>query len=144
MSPERFSLRTLPNTGFSSPISSTSQHSSTPFPTDETHCCSLRYSNSPHIIRTPSDQGYYPIVCVCMCVCVCVCSCYVVSDSLGPRGLWPTSFLCPWNSPGRNTGVGCHCLLQGIFPTQESYIYFYNFCDFVFFSLSLSFSSSFL
>ena len=27
--------------------------------------------------------------------------------------------LCPWDSPGRNTGVGCHALLQGIFPTQE-------------------------
>ena len=26
--------------------------------------------------------------------------------------------LCPWNSPGKNTGVGCHSLLQGIFPTQ--------------------------
>ena len=25
---------------------------------------------------------------------------------------------CPWNSPGRNTGVGCQALLQGIFPTQ--------------------------
>ena len=25
---------------------------------------------------------------------------------------------CPWNSPGKNTGVGCHSLLQGIFPTQ--------------------------
>ena len=28
------------------------------------------------------------------------------------------AFLCPWNSPGKNTGVGCHTLLQGIFPTQ--------------------------
>ena len=28
--------------------------------------------------------------------------------------------LCPWNSPGKNTGVGCHSLLQKIFPTQES------------------------
>src|SRR5574341_916161 len=27
-------------------------------------------------------------------------------------------FLCSWNSPGKNTGVGCHALLQGIFPTQ--------------------------
>ena len=27
---------------------------------------------------------------------------------------------CPWNSPGKNTGVGCHSLLQGIFPTQRS------------------------
>ena len=27
---------------------------------------------------------------------------------------------CPWNSPGQNTGVGSHSLLQGIFPTQGS------------------------
>ena len=26
--------------------------------------------------------------------------------------------LCPWHSPGKDTGVGCHSLLQGIFPTQ--------------------------
>ena len=26
--------------------------------------------------------------------------------------------LCPWDSPGKNTGGGCHLLLQGIFPTQ--------------------------
>ena len=28
--------------------------------------------------------------------------------------------LCPWGSPGNNTEVGCHALLQGIFPTQGS------------------------
>ena len=28
--------------------------------------------------------------------------------------------LCPWDSPGKNTGVGCHFFLQGIFPTQGS------------------------
>ena len=28
--------------------------------------------------------------------------------------------LYPWDFPGRNTGVGCHFLLQGIFPSQES------------------------
>ena len=28
--------------------------------------------------------------------------------------------LCPWDSPGKNTGVGCHALLQGIFPSQGS------------------------
>ena len=27
--------------------------------------------------------------------------------------------LCPWNFSGRNTGAGCHFLLQGIFPTQR-------------------------
>ena len=45
-------------------------------------------------------------------------SCSVVSDSLWPCGLWPTRFLCPWNFPGQNTGVGCYFLLQGIFLTQ--------------------------
>ena len=40
------------------------------------------------------------------------------SDSLSPRELWPAWLLCPWDSPGKNTGVGCHALLQGIFPTQ--------------------------
>ena len=32
----------------------------------------------------------------------------------------PPWLLCPWNSLGKNTGVGCHVLLQGIFPTQGS------------------------
>ena len=31
-----------------------------------------------------------------------------------------TRLLCPWDFPGKNTGVGCDCLLQGIFPTQKS------------------------
>ena len=42
----------------------------------------------------------------------------VMSDSLWPHGLLPTRLICPWNSPGKNTGVGCHFLLQGIFLTQ--------------------------
>ena len=46
--------------------------------------------------------------------------CSGVSDSLRPRGLQPTRLLCPWNFPGKNTGVGCHFLLQGIFLTQGS------------------------
>ena len=35
--------------------------------------------------------------------------------------LWPVAGQAPclWDSPGKNTGVGCHALLQGIFPTQE-------------------------
>jgi len=39
---------------------------------------------------------------------------------LWPHGLQPTRLLCPWDSPGKNTGVGCHTLLQGIFLTQGS------------------------
>ena len=42
----------------------------------------------------------------------------VMSYSLWPHGLEPARLLCPWNSLGKNTGVGCHSLLQGIFPTQ--------------------------
>ena len=48
------------------------------------------------------------------------CSCSVVSDSLGAHGLQPAWLLCPWDSPGKNTRVGCHYPLQGIFPTQGS------------------------
>ena len=32
--------------------------------------------------------------------------------------LQPARIPCPWYSPGKNTGVSCHVLLQGIFPTQ--------------------------
>ena len=44
----------------------------------------------------------------------------VVSDSLRPHGLQSVRLPCPWNSPGKSTGVGCHALLQGIFLTYES------------------------
>ena len=43
-----------------------------------------------------------------------------VFDSLRPGGLQPARLLYPWDSPGKNTGVGCHALLQGISPTQGS------------------------
>ena len=33
---------------------------------------------------------------------------------------WTAVHQAPWNSPGKNSGVGCHFLLQGIFPTQGS------------------------
>ena len=41
-------------------------------------------------------------------------------DSLRPHGLQPTRLLCPWDFPGKDTGVGFHFLLQGIFPTRGS------------------------
>ena len=37
-----------------------------------------------------------------------------------PHRLQPTRFLCPWDSPGKNTGVGCHFLLQCIKVKSES------------------------
>ena len=39
---------------------------------------------------------------------------------LRPHGLQPTTLLCPWDFPSKNSGVGCHFLLQVIFLTQES------------------------
>ena len=45
-------------------------------------------------------------------LCVCVCGygqCSVVSNSLRPYG--PIKLLCPWNFPGKNTGMSCHFLL---------------------------------
>ena len=42
-----------------------------------------------------------------------------VSNTLPLHGLEPARLVCPWDSPGKNTAVGCHFLLQGIFPTQE-------------------------
>ena len=54
---------------------------------------------------------------VVLCVNAFICS--VVSNSLGPRGLQPPRLLCPWDSPGKNTGGSCHFLLLVIFPTQR-------------------------
>ena len=45
-------------------------------------------------------------------------SCSLVSDSLQPHGLKLTRLLCSWNSPCKDTGVGSHSLLQGVFLTQ--------------------------
>ena len=41
-----------------------------------------------------------------------------MSNSLRPYGLKPARLLCPYDSPGKNSGVGCHALLQANFPTQ--------------------------
>ena len=53
-----------------------------------------------------------------MCVCCLVakpCPTLLLSHGLEPRQV-----LCPWDFPGKNTGLGCNFLLQGIFPTQGS------------------------
>ena len=53
-----------------------------------------------------------------LCCCCCVTS--VVSDSVGPHRQQPTRLPCPWDSPGKNTGVGCHFLLQCMKVKSES------------------------
>ena len=57
------------------------------------------------------------VFCVYEILCVCSVTA-VMSDPLGPRRLWPARLLCPWDSPGKNTRVGCHALLQMIFLSQ--------------------------
>ena len=47
-------------------------------------------------------------------------SCECKSHSVVSNSLWPRGLYSPWNSSGQNTVVGCHSLLQGIFPTQGS------------------------
>ena len=43
-----------------------------------------------------------------------------MSNSVQPRRRQPTRLLCPWDSPGKNTGVGCHFLLQCMKVKSES------------------------
>ena len=45
---------------------------------------------------------------------------WVMSDTCDPMGYVDCRLLCQWDFPGKNTGVGCHFLLQGILPIQVS------------------------
>ena len=54
----------------------------------------------------------------CCCCCCWVAS--VVSDSVRPHRRQPTRLPRPWDSPGKNTGVGCHFLLQSMKVKSES------------------------
>ena len=61
-----------------------------------------------------STETVLKVVCVVLCVSVTK-SC----PTLAIPWTVTTRLLCPWDSPGKNTGVGCHFFLQGIFPTLE-------------------------
>ena len=53
----------------------------------------------------------------------CMLSCFSPVQTLcNPMdySMGQSMLLCPWDSPAKNTGVGCHALLQGIFQTQGS------------------------
>ena len=67
----------------------------------------------------------------------------LVSESclslLQPHGLQRTRFLCPWDFPGKNTGVGCHFPFQGIFrPGDKTHVFLHWQVD----SLALSYQGS--
>ena len=59
-------------------------------------------------------------VCIYRERCACMLSCSVVFDSLLHHELQSARLLCPWDFPGKNTGVGCHALLQRVSLIQES------------------------
>ena len=55
-------------------------------------------------------------------------SCSVMSDSLQPHGLQPAKLLCPWNFPGKNTGMGRHSQRQRRPPKNESTLRAWSVC----------------
>ena len=64
----------------------------------------------PPLKSTESDSQF-------SCCCSVAKSCLILCN---PRDCKPTRLLCAWDFPGKNTGVRCHFLLQGIFLTQGS------------------------
>ena len=64
---------------------------------------------------------FYKEIMVWACRHTCVLGCFSSLLTLQQsHGLKPARLLCPWDFPGKNTGVGCRAPLQGIFPTQGS------------------------
>ena len=74
--------------------------------------CPCFAERSPPSLSSSSHRS-----CPGLCRCA-VLSHSVASDSLRPHGRYPARLLCPWDSAGKKTGVGCHFFLQGIFLAQ--------------------------
>ena len=62
----------------------------------------------------------FTYVCYYCCCCCCCSVTSVVSDSVRPQRWQPTRLSHSWDSPGKNTGVGCHFLLQCMKVKSES------------------------
>ena len=69
--------------------------------------CAMSWDGESWDVKTPSSTSSCAVLDL------------VMSDSLQPHGLYRPRLLCSWDSPGKNSGVGCHFLLRGIFPAQE-------------------------
>ena len=77
------------------------------------------------VIASLRGDWYSPSQCVlhesCVTLFLILCCCLIAKSCLSllqPHGLQHTRLLCPWDFPGKNTGVSCHFLLQGVFLTQ--------------------------
>ena len=71
------------------------------------------YRPSPSSLSTMNFTGFFAWLPQTAVLCSAL-----LSLSAAQSG--PTRLFRPWYSPGKNTGMGCHALLQGIFPTQVS------------------------
>ena len=102
----------------SSPCLLYCQYSLTPFPASG-FChlwCTLNIGNG----LIASLKRFYRATPLLKNLSACVLSCSVVSNSFQPHGQW---LLCPWDFPGRNTGMACHFLLQRILgPRDQTHI----------------------
>ena len=63
---------------------------------------------------------------------MCLLSHSVMSDPWRPYELQPTRVLCPWDFPGKNTGLGSYSILQGIFLSQGSNLCLLHYRQFFF------------
>ena len=73
------------------------------------------------IMFSAAKQHRNLLVLACVCVRVCAHSvCPTLCRPTDTKRLKPARLFCSWNFSGKNTGVGCHFLLPGIFHTQRS------------------------
>ena len=76
------------------------------------------HSSRASILRHSTSLWSNSHIHTCCCCCCCITS--VVSDFVRPHRWQPTKLCHPWDSPGKNTGVGCHFLLQCMQVKSES------------------------
>ena len=81
------------------------------------------FFSSPICRNTDVVDARVAVLCHDTDCCCCYCCCRVASvmpDSVRPHRQQPTRLSRPWDSPGKNTGVGCHFLLQWVKVKSES------------------------
>ena len=95
------------------------RHKLTDFPTCEfisRKDIKTLYLSKPYILNSFKEHNVLLIYSDDYCCCITL----VLSDSVRPHRQQPTRLLCPWDSPGKNTGVGCHFLLHCMKVKSES------------------------
>ena len=83
-------------------------------------CIWMRVSIAPHTHHHVELSVFSIWAILSTLDCACMFSCSVISRFFATHGLQPARLLSPRDSPGKNTRVACHALLQGVFLTQGS------------------------